>query len=180
MILSSALDILGREPNWLSLILQHLQGCPHTPSGSYAARHSVEGKHSMSMELCLLGSDQLPSCLQQWKMASFRPWEGMAYQKSSTTWMTSCCWVQDSLISARKHFILLSLWALASHKVEGPLTSLPFLDTLIDTERGALNLPAVKIERLKTLIHQWKGKHLHQVRVVVVLHWPLESCMSGG
>ena len=41
---------------------------------------------------------------------------------------------------------------IADHKVEGPSSRLPFLGILIDTERGVLQLPQDKLERLQSLI----------------------------
>ena len=47
---------------------------------------------------------------------------------------------------------------IASHKVEGPATSLAFLGILIDSEAGVLRLPADKLARLRDIIRQWQGK----------------------
>ena len=47
---------------------------------------------------------------------------------------------------------------IADHKVEGPSSCLPFLGILIDTQKFILQLPQDKVERLKSLIHQWEGR----------------------
>ena len=44
---------------------------------------------------------------------------------------------------------------IASHKVEGPATSLAFLGILIDSEAGVLRLPGDKLARLQDIIRQW-------------------------
>lgn len=47
---------------------------------------------------------------------------------------------------------------LAPGKSEGPVTSLVFLGILVDTEAGELRLPEGKLQRLKSLVHQWGAK----------------------
>ena len=44
---------------------------------------------------------------------------------------------------------------IASHKVEGPATSVAFLGILIDSEAGVLRLPGDKLARLQDIIRQW-------------------------
>ena len=44
---------------------------------------------------------------------------------------------------------------IASHKTEGPATSLVFLGIEIDTCTGELRLPGSKLQRLQTLLYQW-------------------------
>ena len=47
---------------------------------------------------------------------------------------------------------------LAAHKRVGPTTLLVFLGIEIDTITGELRLPADKLERLKTLLHEWGNR----------------------
>ena len=63
------------------------------------------------------------------------------------------------------HFLALALETLrmlgiqvASHKTEGPSTSLTFLGILMDTHTFELRLPAEKLARLQALIRVWTGK----------------------
>ena len=46
---------------------------------------------------------------------------------------------------------------IASHKLEGPGTHLSFLGIMIDTVQGTLSLPPEKLDRLKSVITQWRG-----------------------
>ena len=47
---------------------------------------------------------------------------------------------------------------IASHKTEGPATSLSFLGILIDTQAFELRLPAEKLSRLQETLHAWADK----------------------
>ena len=47
---------------------------------------------------------------------------------------------------------------LATHKTEGPATSITFLGIVIDTARGELRLPAAKLEHLRSLVADWAGR----------------------
>jgi hypothetical protein len=58
---------------------------------------------------------------------------------------------------------------IASHKVEGPATSLAFLGILIDSEAGVLRLPADKLARLQDIIRQWQGKRASTKRDLLSL-----------
>jgi len=63
------------------------------------------------------------------------------------------------------HFLALALEILgwlgipvASHKTEGPSTTLVFLGILIDTHAFELRLPGDKLARLQALLQTWSGK----------------------
>ena len=47
---------------------------------------------------------------------------------------------------------------LATHKTEGPATSIKFLGIVIDTEVGELRLPADKLAHLWSLVADWAGR----------------------
>lgn len=47
---------------------------------------------------------------------------------------------------------------LATHKTEGPATSIKFLGIVIDTEVGELRLPADKLAHLRSLVADWVGR----------------------
>lgn len=46
----------------------------------------------------------------------------------------------------------------AAHKTEGPVTCLAFIGILIDTVLFELRLPEEKIERLRSLLDEWRAK----------------------
>ena len=53
---------------------------------------------------------------------------------------------------------------LATHKSEGPATSITFLRIVIDTVAEELRLPAEKLDRLRTLLVKWGDKKVYTCR----------------
>ena len=68
---------------------------------------------------------------------------------------------------------------LATHKTEGPATSINFLDIVIDTEVGELWLPADKLAHLRSLVADWGGKEGVQQKGVGVTSGPPKSRVQG-
>lgn len=63
----------------------------------------------------------------------------------------------NSLAILDRECVLLNL-PMAAHKHEGPATCLAILGIVIDTIAGQLRLPHDKLERLQSLLHQWRFK----------------------
>ena len=59
--------------------------------------------------------------------------------------------------------------AIASHKTEGPASSLCFLGILVDTDRMELRLPEEKIRRLQALLGEWRERKVCQKRQLLSL-----------
>ena len=60
----------------------------------------------------------------------------------------------QSLATAMRMFQVLGI-PIATHKTEGPATTLVFLGILIDTHRFELRLPAEKLSHLQSTLQQW-------------------------
>ena len=58
---------------------------------------------------------------------------------------------------------------IASHKLEGPSSSLSFLGIQVDTVAGSLSLPPDKIARLSALIKGWQGRKCCRKRELLSL-----------
>ena len=67
--------------------------------------------------------------------------------------------------------------SVASHKTEGPSTTITFLGILIDTENMVLSLPPEKLTRLRALISEWKGrKSCHKRQLLSLIGQLQHAC----